>query len=389
MGLRGGGGVAVQGVHGVWGLQGGWGLQNVQGWQRVGDCRRLRVAKLEGSGGRGGGCICFGGLQGAGSCLHGVRGLQGDGVRACLGHGNSEGAVAGTCKGWSGVGVFARGWGAAGGWSCGCSASLCGSPGARVPTGPATCASTSPMGTAPIGTPRSTCPSWPGLGVPPTLLGLGEAPLGGHAVPRHRRNASGTLPPKRCVAAVHAFVTVPAHAGSPACPSCVPHASWGPSIKNFPPLQPPPSPTTMLLLACAPSNASPANFPASQSPASLRNYSAWQLPSLCELLCRAFAARMVVVLLILTRFPGLWRWGPPQPCQAASHRCTAIAQLLPGCWVAPPLPSRCTATLQPVHSPGMTDAPPLDGHCIGTAQPLHSHYTTAAWPLRDHCMASK
>lgn len=170
---------------------------------------------------------------------------------------------------------------------------------------------------------------------------------------------------------------------------CLPTSpSWGEALKiSLPPAPPPsPSPTTMLLLACAPGNAIPANFPASRSPASLRNYSAWQLPSLCELLCGAFAARMVVVLLILTRFPGLRRWRPRQPCQAASHRCTAVAQLLQGCWVASPLHGRSTASAWPWHDRCTSTA--WAPTCTAATKLLRGHCVSIAWPVNDQHTAT-
>lgn len=71
-------------------------------------------------------------------------------------------------RGWSRVGVSARGWGAAGGWSCGCSASLSRGPGIGVGLEQPQDHRHSPQ--------SPTCPSQPGLGVPPPLPGLGGAP---------------------------------------------------------------------------------------------------------------------------------------------------------------------------------------------------------------------
>lgn len=103
--------------------------------------------------------------------------------------GNSQGVEA--CKGWSRVGVFARGRGAAERlWL------LCFPPracdrsshmhGRNISAWQAPWRA-SVHGTAPIGTPRSTRPPQLVLGMPPTLPALGRAPRGGYVAPAARK----------------------------------------------------------------------------------------------------------------------------------------------------------------------------------------------------------
>lgn len=224
---------------------------------------------------------------------------------------------------------------------------------------------------------RSTCPSPPGLGVPPTPLGLGGAPWGGCMVPAPQECQQG--PSSTAVPGSGACVCSTACPRRvPACPSCAPRASWGGALKISLPPSPPPSPTTMFLLACVPGNASPANFPASKAlPLCIIILLGSCLPSASWSLCcphgcgvthprplpRARALGTVAAL------PG--SGSPPH-----SH-CTTAAGVLGG-----------TAAAAPLHSHRAGSARPWCDRCPATAWSLCRHRTAFALPLRNCCVAT-
>lgn len=228
------------GVHKDWGLPGDrrdmQGVHRAWGLQRAGICkgfsvhRGLWMLKSEGQGAaRHHDLFAWDGGD-----------FEGMGPGLVWGRGKSQGDGAGTVPGWSGGGgVFARRWGGCMGLALWLLCFPLGRPKSQGCNSSSHTRNHKPHRHSPQ---QSPCLSLAGLVVPPTLLGLGGLPGMAAWCWRHR-NASGALPLQQCWAGSQAFTALPAHAGSPACPSCVPHARWGGNIKI-----PPPPP--VLLLCC-------------------------------------------------------------------------------------------------------------------------------------------
>lgn len=204
-----------------------------------------------------------------------------------------------------------------------------------------------------VGCPHPT-PPWPGS--------LGPA--------LHIRGVWGSLP-------TSVLSTAFLHGWVPLCALCL---QWGGNVKGVPPS---PSPTTVLLLACAAGNASPANFPASEA---LPLCVIALLGSCLPLQVAACSACMLLASVILASSHSTGTGGGGS---AARQSVTSIAQLLPGaawhqcCGTAAQLlhrhcPGHCMVVLWPQHS------------CHrATAWLLHSHSAATTRPLNDLCMATK
>lgn len=185
--------------------------------------------------------------------------------------------------------VSARHWGAARGWSCGCSASLSRGPGAGVVLEQPQDHRHGPQ--------RTTYPSQPGLGVVLPCQGS----KGGAG------NAGGTLPDSGAGQGCTSLCL--AH------PSRLPRVSWGTAFK----FSLPESYSSAAASPCTgntiPANF-PADFPASPSPACVCNYCAWQLlPSVTAPCPGCYSSS-----------PASQGLGEQQLCQAESPG-TAAAQL--------------------------------------------------------------
>lgn len=288
----------------------------------------------------GGEVICFGELQGAGSCSGGGGGTAREWDRIGLGPWEES-------RGWSRVRVSARGWGTARRWSCACSASLSRGPRAGVALEQPQEHGHSPQ--------SPTCPSQPGFGVPPTLLGLGGAPRAAACW-----ECRWDPPRQRCTS------------GCLAHPSLVPCASWGTAFKfSLPksysntaaPVQREHNPCEF-----------PCEFPCEPSPASVCNYCAWQLLPSATALCRCITHP--------PRFPGIGR-AAALPGGVTRLGTAGVGWHRTAAW---PLDSQrvaprhrhCVGTVRALHSPG-----------TATAQGLHGLCVTIAWPVKGYFMASK
>lgn len=151
---------------------------------------------------------------------------------------------------------------------------------------------------------------------------------------------------------------------------CVPCAcSGGGNVKGVPPS---PSPTTVLLLACAAGNASPANFPASEA---LPLCVIALLGSCLPLQVAACSACMLLASVILASSHSTGTGGGGS---AARQSVTSIAQLLPGAaW------HQCCGTA------AQTLPWALHGCAVATAQLSQSHGLVIAQPLCSHHTATK
>lgn len=188
----------------------------------------------------------------------------------------------------------------------------------------------------------------PGHGVPPPHTSLARLP-GASCAHKEGMELSAHL------SAQHSL---------PACLGAAvrPVPAVGGNIKGVPPS---PSPTTMLLLACAAGNASPANFPASEA-----------LP-LCVIallgscLPLQVAACSACVLLASVILASSHSTGTGDGGSAARQSITSTAQLLPSAaWRR-----RCGTAAQLLHRH-------CPGHCMVMVQPQHSCVTLR--PLHGH-----
>lgn len=229
-----------------------------------------------------------------------------------------------------------QGLGAARGWCWGCFASFpCCPRDAQVAVGAATHTATTSVH------PQPMHPLPPGHGVPPPHTSLARLP-GASRTHKEGMELSAHL------SAQHSL---------PACLGAAvrPVPAEGGNIKGVPPS---PSPTTMLLLACAAGNASPANFPASEA-----------LP-LCVIallgscLPLQVAACSACVLLASVILASSHSTGTGDGGSAARQSITSTAQLLPSAaWHR-----RCGTAAQLLHRH-------CPGHCMVMVQPQHSCVT--------------